>query len=138
MKESETRGPNGVDLGKALGADTKELVSRLSNAVKASKAEVALQSVVPSSDEVTLTNQFEAPVTLQLEWPEMDGLSVKLNKDKLEPKESATVTVAFKPLNKAWKPDVAANVRVQPTTQVIPIRITFIPPPREVPPNLAK
>jgi hypothetical protein len=139
LKETETpEGPGVIDLGDKLGTGTEKLKQWLATAVKANKNEVALQSVVPSSDEITITNDFDAAVTLQLDWPEMDGLSVKLDKDKLEPKETAKLTIVFKPLNKAWKPDLAARVWVQPTNQAIPIKITFIPPPKEVPANLVK
>ena len=121
-----------VDLSQKLGTDTKQLVQRLYNSVKVSKSQIDLQSITASSDEITLTNQFEAAVTLKLDAPEdVLGLSVKLDATKIEPGQSAKLTVTHKPQNKSWKPDIAARISVDPTGQVIPIRIVFAYPPKE-------
>ena len=75
-------------------------------------------------------------MTLKLDAPEdVLGLTVKLDVTKIEPGQSAKLTVTHKPQSKTWKPDLAVRITVDPTGQVIPIRVVFAYPPKEAAPT---
>jgi hypothetical protein len=116
-------------------ANAEKLRQSLQSALKASKTEVALSSISPSEDQITLVNKWEGKVTLNLDAPEALGLDIKLDKNTLEQDETAKLLISYKPHNKAWKADMNARVNVQPTGQVVSIRISFALPPKESEPT---
>jgi hypothetical protein len=126
-------GPGGIDLNHELGKGAIERLNQIGSSVKPNKTQVSLDSVTQSSDEITLTNQFESPVTLQLDAPDVVGLEVKLASNKIAVGESTKLKVSYKPRNTAWKTELSATIRVQETSQTIPIRIVFALPPKEQP-----
>jgi hypothetical protein len=126
--------PGGVpDIDHKLGVGAKELLNQIGSSVKASKTQISLDSLVPSSDEIIFTNQFETPVTLQLDAPDVVGLEAKLDMNKIAVGQAAKLKVSYKPRNTAWKTELSATIRVQETSQTIPVRIVFALPPKEQP-----
>jgi hypothetical protein len=128
----------------ALPADPKVLAEQILNAVKVEQTDIQLSSYEPRSIDVPIRNGVSGPVTLKVEFDNgFAGLSARLAQDKVPGGGSTKVTFACTPRDKQPKPTVTARIHVEPTGQVIPIRITFaIPPelekliPKEARPNL--
>jgi hypothetical protein len=116
-------------------ANAKRLKAFLQTAVKPSKTEVLLPSGVPSSDEVTFTSRLDGKATLQLDVPAVPGLEVKFDKTTLEKNETAKLSISFNPPGKNLRPDITARVRVEPTGQVIEVRIASTAPPKQSEPS---
>ncbi|MEK7404923.1 MAG: hypothetical protein AAB225_07420 [Acidobacteriota bacterium] len=101
----------------------------LLNLVRADRSEVRLSSYEPSSGEVTITNGMPGRVTLALEYNGFRGLEVELDRTELDAKQTARLMLRCRPADKAPKPTVTVTVRVQPSGQAIPVRVTFAVPP---------
>jgi hypothetical protein len=97
--------------------------------VTADKTEVRLSSYQPASGEVTLTNQMPGVVRLSLEYAGFPGFEARLERSELKANESTKLLLRVEPHDKAPKPEVTVNVRVEPLNQVIPVRVTFAVPP---------
>ncbi|MFY4730524.1 hypothetical protein [Nitrospira sp. BLG_2] len=121
-----TGAPGGIPLGDLMksGPSIKEIQTSL----KASADSMTLSSDKASDGQVLLTNHFQGPVTLQYSIDQMPGIELVVDKDKLEPGESATLTVKHKPTSPTHKPDIFCRVRVQPTAQLLELRVAFALP----------
>lgn len=98
--------------------------------VAADKSEVVLNTSGPSSDVVTVTNGMPGWVRLGLELPRIPipGFEVKLDRTDVQGNQTARVTFRYEPKDDAPKPNVMVNVTVDPTGEIIPIRVTFRAP----------
>ncbi|MCS6952994.1 MAG: hypothetical protein RMK57_14980 [Bryobacterales bacterium] len=106
-------------------------ISALQNMVRADKAEVRLSPQGESSDTVKITNFLPGSITLSLEYQPVPGLHVELDRPELGTKDSATLMVRWS--GQAPARNLTVNVRVMPTAQLIPIRVTWGSPAGESP-----
>jgi hypothetical protein len=96
--------------------------------VKVSGSAVALNSFEPASGELTVSNNLPGQVTVEVNYPPMDGLTITVDKQVLKSGESAKVLFDCKPKTSAPKGTITANIVVQPLNQVFPITVTFAVP----------
>ncbi len=97
--------------------------------VKIERSEVQLPGYEPSTAEVAISNRMPGNVTLRLDYGGFAGLEMTLDKTELKPGEQAKLRVRLNPVNRAPKPAVIARIHVEPTNQVIPLKVTFSVPP---------
>lgn len=124
-------GPGG-DANKDWGSlwDKAPKVHDLHNMVKAEKDSVELLSHAPSSAVVEIRSVFPGTVKMQLHVPDMQGLTVKLDKTELKEGESAKLIIDCKPLYpRAKKPDLTAQIQLDPLGKTIPVTLKFAHPP---------
>lgn len=98
--------------------------ARLLQGVKADREEVELKAKEPGSAEFTIVNTMPGYVTLALEELHFQGFTAKLDTTELAAGAKAHVTVDWKPgLYRARS--LEARVRVQPTNQLLRLRVKF-------------
>jgi len=123
-----------VEQGDAAGASlsTGMTVKDLQNMVRASTSEITLPSHVEAREGVTLTSNFPGKVKFQVVYDQMPGFEASLDTDELESGASTALTVHHKPMSPTLKSDVLIRIMVQPTSQIIPVRVTFQLPPADL------
>lgn len=97
--------------------------------VTVDKTDVRLSSYQPASDEVLIWNQLPGAVSLKLEYNGFPGFEARLEKSELKANEKTRLLLRIEPLDKTPKPTIVLTLRVEPTNQQIPIRVTFAIPP---------
>jgi hypothetical protein len=102
----------------------EEAARMLAAGVKADHEELELKAKEPGSVEFTIANAMPGHVTLALDQLEFPGISVKLDSTDLASGEKAHVTVDWKP--GLYRPRaIEARVRVQPTNQLLRLKVKF-------------
>ena len=96
--------------------------------VKVDSQEVMLSSSAESKGEILITNDMPGSINLKLEWEELPGLKLTLDKKELQAGEKAKLLFAYKPANKSPKPMRRALLSVEQTGAQIPITIQFAVP----------
>jgi hypothetical protein len=100
--------------------------SDLTKTVVADKSEIELGA--RKTDGVVLRNSLPGPVELELDWPGAPGLEAKIEPQDVGPNGTARLLFTYDPAAGDGKEDtVTVNVTVQPTGQVIPIKVTLKP-----------
>jgi hypothetical protein len=126
-------GPGNVDPkagGSVLPADPKVLAQRILEAVRADKNELILRGYEPSSGEVRVTNGMQGPIRLAVDLGGgFAGLSYSLDKAEIKAGEVGVVKFVVDPKDKSPKPVLDAKISVEPTNQVLPVRLVFALPP---------
>lgn len=97
--------------------------------IRVSKTTVMLSTAKPSSDEVVITNGMPGPVSLTFSSESRPGYEAKLERESIESGEEARILFHFEPTGEGPTPPIAAEITVNPTGQVIPIRVRFESPP---------
>jgi hypothetical protein len=97
--------------------------------VKVDRTEVKLSSFEPASAEVTVSNQMPGSISLSLSFNGFPGFKARLDRTELGAGESARVLLECKPEDQRPKPTLTLQLTVEPTGQVIPIRVLFAVPP---------
>jgi hypothetical protein len=98
---------------------------RLLSGVKADREELEMKATEPGTGEFTIVNTMPGRVTLALDELTFQGFSAKLDTRELTSGEKAHVIVGWKPgLYRARA--LETRVRVQPTNQVLRLRIKFV------------
>lgn len=97
--------------------------------VKISKTVATLSSYQKSKDTVELSNGLPGEISLRLESVVIPGLEIKPDKTTLKAGESAQISFNYNPDTPNPKASVVVDVHVQPTGQIIPIRLNFAIPP---------
>lgn len=105
----------------------EDLLNAIAHAVHADKTEVRLGSPDETAS-VLLTNTMPGAVTLSLEPAETQGFDVRLERNQLAPNEAGRILFRTTERKAATRPPVIVTVKVEPTGQAIPIRVTFAPP----------
>jgi hypothetical protein len=101
-----------------------EEAARMLAGVKTDHEELELKAREPGSVEFTITNTLPGHVTLALDELHFDGFTAKLDATDLAGGEKAHVTVDWKPGR--YRPRaLEARVRVQPTNQLLRLRVKF-------------
>ena len=98
------------------------------NQVKVSGSAVALSSFSPASGTITVTNNLPGQLTVDVNFPPVEGLTVSVDKKTLKAGESAKVVFDSKPVNSTPKGTITANIVVQPLNQTFPVTVTFAVP----------
>lgn len=96
--------------------------------VRASKGTVSLSSFEKSQDVVEVKNGMPGNISLRLDGVTMPGLEMKIDKPVLKSGEAANVTFNYAPETKNPKGAIIVDLHVQPTGQVIPLRVQFAVP----------
>jgi hypothetical protein len=91
--------------------------------VRADKNLVQLKAAEESSGEVTISSKMPGNVKLRLDYSKSPGLEVSLDRDELKSGEQAKVSFRQKPQKNASAKTTEVRVLVQPTNQMIPIRV---------------
>jgi len=117
------------DAQKKLASFKRVSPSELLNQVRVSATVVNLSSFEPASGEVKVSNNLPGQVTLDIQFPPMEGLTITPDKKVLKSGETATVSFQSKPVNSTPKGTIIVNIVVQPLNQTFPITVTF-PVPR--------
>jgi len=100
-----------------IGAD-------LTKTVAADKSDIELGE--RESEQIMLQNAMPGPVILSLDWPDTPGLVAKLDHAEIGPRGVARLLLTYKPSagdGRAGR--LTLSILVQPTGQVIPIRVTL-------------
>jgi hypothetical protein len=97
--------------------------------VKVDRTEVRLSSFEPASAEVTISNQMPGSIGLSLSFNGFPGFKARLDRTGIGAGESARVLVECTPEDQRPKPTLTLQLTVEPTGQVIPIRVLFAVPP---------
>lgn len=123
----------------SIPADPKAAAENILRMVSIDTMEVRLKGYEASKGEVRITNNMPGFVTVSVDKMPFAGAFVKIDHPELESKGTATITFSYDPNDPSIKcnectlkvalPTVIANVRVAPTAQVFPIKITFAVPP---------
>jgi hypothetical protein len=93
--------------------------------VKIEPSELQLSGYEPSKGEAFVKNEMPGDISIKLEYAGFAGLDLALDKTELKPGEQARISVNLKPPNKAPKPMVLARIRIEPTGQILPLKIVF-------------
>jgi len=114
----------------ALPGDPKVLAERILNSVKVDKQELVLSSYERSSGEVRIHNGMSGSITVQADLDGgFAGLTMKLDRQTVPAGGDAVLTFTCEPKDRVAKPTLTARISVDPTNQVIPIKLTFAIPP---------
>lgn len=103
-------------------------INEIQGGVRADKSEVRLSPATASSDEVTISNSLPGWVRMELRMLPVPGLEVKLDRRDVQPGQSAHVSFRFEPTDGLRRPAVTVRVEIEPTGEVIPIRVSFAAP----------
>ena len=90
----------------------------------------------PASDSVKINNGMRGWIKLVLARPPsaVPGLTVTLDQENVRAGGTATISIQYDPKGeKPPGPSVSVDVRVEPTGELIPIRIVFPPEPQAAP-----
>ncbi len=113
-----------------LPGDPQVLAQKILEQVQTDKQDLLLSSYEASSGEVKIFNKMQGPITLRAEIDgAFPGLTFKLDKTEVKAGDSATLQIRFKPKDRVAKPSLTARVYVEPTAQVLPVKLTFAIPP---------
>lgn len=120
----------GTAPGEAQGATPAPAIPNFadfSKSVAADKTEVELGE--RRTDQVVFRNSLPVPVTLSLEAPETPGFQVKLDHAEIASNGAGRAMFAYDAAASRAKVEkvLIVNVMVQPTSQVIPIRVKLKP-----------
>ncbi len=100
----------------------------LARQIKVDKQNVVLSSVVESEDSITVTNTLPGAVTVGINCPPMEGLTIRPEKQDLKPGESVKFVIHHTPRVTGPKSTLNAMVHVDPLSQNVPLRIDFAMP----------
>ena len=93
--------------------------------LQADKTSVQLKSAGPSSEQVTISNTSPWSATLVLTDPKVAGLAVTLDPLTVYPRQKAILSIRSTGGLSIPKTPVTIMVKVQPTNQTIPIKVSF-------------
>ncbi|MGH9662354.1 MAG: hypothetical protein ACRD96_27635, partial [Bryobacteraceae bacterium] len=96
-------------------------VESLWSQVQTNRSAVALKAGAKSSAQVTISSQMAGSVSLSIEAGDTPGLEFKLDRTAIKTGETAVLTVTAD--RKEPLAAIIVGVRVQPTTQLLPVRV---------------
>ena len=113
--------------------DFRRVMAEIKNKVTVDKNEVVLPSHEPAEAEIVVFNRWENAVHLSIDAPELPGLTLKVDKPLLEAGQQTRVRIVSRPETRGAKPAMRALLTVEELSKVVPIQITFLPPPAPKP-----
>lgn len=127
--------PNGA---RTLPADPMAAARMILSQVAIDKTELQLKGDVASRGEVTITNKMPGAVSISVDRLPYPGMKYSIDQTELPSGASAKVVFSYDPndpsiqcgscTTKAALPAIDANVRISPTAQVFPVKISFAVP----------
>jgi hypothetical protein len=134
--------------------DPATMAKEILGQIKVDKKEIRLLGYETSRDELHISNTMPGTISVQITCAPVPGFRIKQASPDVGPKESSAIVFEYDieeakkqcgDCYKLPKPKLTATIRIDPTAQVFPIRITFaIPPelekqlPKELKPPAAK
>jgi hypothetical protein len=125
--------PTSVIGGKMSLEDFQKALAELRSKVTVDKNEVVFPSHEPAEAEIVISNQWEQAVHLSIDVPELAGLTLSIEKPVLEAGQKTRVKIVSKPETRGAKQSLRARLTVEEISKVIPIDITYLPPPNTDP-----
>ncbi len=114
----------------AIPADPQAAARAILAAVKTDKRELMLSSYEKVEGEVKITNGLMGPIKLRADIDgRFPGLTFELDKSELKAGEVATLKITCDPKDRVPKPTLTAQIFVEPTGQVLPVKLLFAIPP---------
>jgi hypothetical protein len=102
-----------------------EQAMKMLDKVSAVRSEVRLDPAARSTAQVTIKNDVPGVVSVAVSAPQVEGLEIKPDQPSIQAGATGTVTFRYKPGKNKPAGPVTATLRIEPTGQTIPIRITF-------------
>jgi hypothetical protein len=122
--------PKSTVLGAPMSMqDFQRALSELKSKVQVDKNQVVFPSHEAAEAEIVVSNGWDQPVHLSIDVPELPGLTLTVEKPVLEAGQKTRVRIVSKPETRGAKPAVRAQLTAEEISKVIPIEITFLPPP---------
>jgi hypothetical protein len=103
------------------GVNTEALLSW----IKPSKSELQLSSAKAGADEITLTNHGIDAATLIMQYADMPGLKLELDRREIDKGGSARLKAHWEPGKIPPPATIPVSILVQPTLQLVMVRVTF-------------
>jgi len=113
--------------------DFQKALAELRSKVTVDKNEVVFPSHEPAEAEIVISNQWEQAVHLSIDVPELAGLTLSIERPVLEAGQKTRVKIVSKPETRGAKQSLRARLTVEEISKVIPIDITYLPPPNTDP-----
>jgi hypothetical protein len=117
-----------ADLRKRTANFKRVSPADLMNQVSVDRSVVQLSSSEAASGTVTVSNSLPGQVTVDVNAPAAECLTVAVDKKTIKNGESAKVTFSCMPVTATPKGTITANIVVQPLNQIFPITVTFAVP----------
>lgn len=121
----------GPDSGKAPIVPSFRGVSpnSVTGGVKVNQKTLRLKGYEESTATLTATNTMPGSVSIAVQPPPVEGLSVAVDRTTLAKGQTATITLTYKPVDRNYKPAGRLIVNVQPTGQSLGVAVEFAVPP---------
>lgn len=132
----------------AIPADPLAAARAILQKVSIDKTEVQLKGYETSRDEVHLLNGMPGPIRFSITFPASKGVAAKPEKGELKAGEKATIVFSYDldeaaslchDCLKLVKPTIVAQIQIDPTGQVFPVKMVFEIPPemqKQIPPQI--
>jgi hypothetical protein len=116
-----------------LAAIKRVTPSEVLSQVKVEGSAVALSSYQPASGAIKVTNNMPGNITVDVQYPPVEGLKVTIENKVLKSGETGKVIFECNPPNNTPKGNITANIMIQPLGQIFPITVTFaVPRPSQI------
>jgi hypothetical protein len=129
--DGATPGAIPSDLAKALKDDAarQQMAAKIFQSVAFDKQNISLASDEIGAETITIKNSLRGEIVIEMLIENaFAGLSIELDRTRLNFDETAIVNIRHEPRNANAKPQVFLRFRITPTGQNVVIPITFRPP----------
>jgi hypothetical protein len=116
--------PTGGTSGTPRPLPPMPVIAPIQMTMSVDKLKVELKSAGPSSGQVSIANPSPLPAALTINDPKVEGLTVKLDRFTIQPRQAATLSIQWNGKQNPKHP-VMIVVKVPRINQVIPITVTF-------------
>jgi hypothetical protein len=94
--------------------------------VRPSRSEIQFRSAKAGSDELTLTNRGAGAATLIMQYADMPGLEVKLDRTEIKKGEAARLTARWAPGKIPPPSTIPVQILIEPTGQLVTLLVSFV------------
>lgn len=101
-------------------------MAELQNMVTVDRTELQFPSHQPATGEIRVTNRWENTVHLEIDAPELPGLTFTIDQPALAAGAEARIKVVSTPETRGAKPPVQVRLTVQELSKTVPIGIVFL------------
>ncbi len=108
-----------------IPANPGALAGGILNSVKADRNAVDIVPGKGAQEQVRIVNSMPGQVRLRLDFTPVGALTARLDKNVLNSNETAVLSIEYEPKPGMPQVDSVARVSVDPTGQVIPVKIHF-------------
>jgi hypothetical protein len=140
-----TVAPDATPNGSAVNAkietvlkDPGSMAKEILGQVKLDKKEIHLRGYENSRDELRISNAMQGTISVAISCPPIPGFHIKQDKVDVASKGTSVITFEYNideaqkqcgECYKLAKPTLTASIRIDPTAQLFPVKITFAIPP---------